>query len=65
MSIYTTLTVSRQAAIKKIDELRNNKGPSNEELESILEGYFMDKTLYNFTVVDDNECLDDGTLEYL
>jgi hypothetical protein len=58
MGVYSTLTVSRKAALDKIDKLRE-KRKSNEELERILEAYLMERTLHNFIVVDSEEDAED------
>lgn len=69
MGIYSTLRVSRSAAIKKLEELQS-KPPTNEQLEDNLAAYLMTKNLYNFRVVDDDLCdeeckCDNTTLETL
>jgi len=53
MSAYTTLRVSRRAALAKLAELRA-RGPTNDQLEDELEERLTERTLYNFSVVDDD-----------
>jgi hypothetical protein len=70
MSAYTTLTVTRSAAIAKLAELRHERLPTNASLEAELDARLR-HTLYNFEVVDDwprafdNIENDDPTLQRL
>lgn len=62
MSAFTTLTISRAAAIRKLAELRGDREPTNEELADDLDNRLR-HTLYNFVVQDDN--FTDGELSPL
>ena len=62
MGIYSTLTVSRETALKVIKGCLEQA--SNEELGKILFDLFSNEYLYNYTVVDvSNSVIDLDSLE--
>lgn len=60
MSSYTTLRISRRAALAKLMELRGEEAPTTVEIENELDEV-LEHTLYNFLIVDhlDSDQYDD------
>ena len=62
MGIYSTATISRDAALRTIKEKLNSC--SNEELERMLFALFEDKPPFrNFWITNENQEVDDQELE--
>lgn len=53
MSVYSTLSISRDAALKAFHALKSTE-PSNEELKNILDA-ILEPALYNCMIVGDYE----------
>lgn len=64
MSAYTTLLISRGAALAKYLELTQKTELSNEHVEAVLGTQLRDQ-LYNFWIVPDSEATDDELLKGL
>jgi len=61
MGAHTTLHISRRAALRKLRELHNDHHPSKQQIEDELANLLYD-TLYNFTIVSEDNAEDDATL---
>ena len=53
MGIYSTLRVSRETALKNLKRFIENENISNDQLSDILFACFADRTLNNYSVVND------------
>lgn len=57
MSIYTTLSISRQKALELYHRVHSSI--TNEQLESFIEEYCMEGTCYNCMIIDNPNYKDD------
>lgn len=55
MGVYSTLRVSREAGLKNLKRFIESENISNDQLSDILFACFADRTLNNYSVVDQSD----------